>query len=131
MNHPEFSDIASTANDTLSTIKNDYLRKQATVSVAITHIFPAGLMGIVCAIMFAAFVSTHDTYMHSWGSIFIQDVILPFRKKPFTPKQHLLLLRLSMVLVTLFIFVFALFFKQDEFIYMYFWITSAIFTGGS
>jgi len=130
MHHPQFSDIAGKTNATLSTIENDYLREQATVSVAITHIFPVGLLGVICAIMFAAFVSTHDTYMHSWGSIFIQDVILPFRKKPFTPKQHLLLLRLSIGFVTLFIYVFALLFKQYEFIFMYFWITGAIFTGG-
>ena len=130
INHASYSGIAEKVNATLSTIDDPYMKKQATVSIALAHIFPVGLIGVLCAIMFAAFVSTHDTYMHSWGSIFIQDVILPFRKKPFTPKQHLRLLRLSIVFVTVLIYIFALFFKQYEYIYMYFWITGAIFTAG-
>jgi len=130
MHHGQFADIAEKVNGTLNTVQDDYLRKQVTVSVALTYIFPVGLMGVLCALMFAAFVSTHDTYMHSWGSIFVQDVILPFRKKPFSPRTHLLLLRLSIAFVTLFIYLFALWFKQYEYIFMYFWITGAIFTGG-
>ncbi|MFH1616010.1 MAG: sodium:solute symporter [Planctomycetota bacterium] len=130
MHHPHFSDIANKTNDTLNTVTNEYLRRQIRVSAVMPHIFPAGLMGVLCAMMFASFVAVHDTYMHSWGTIFIQDVILPFRKKPFTPKQHLLLLRLSVIFVTLFIFLFSLWFRQYEYIFMYFWITGAIFTGG-
>ena len=52
------------------------------------------------AVMLAAFISTHDTYLHSWGSIFIQDVVLPFRKKPFAPRQQMWLLRLRYFLGT-------------------------------
>ena len=50
---------------------------------------PTGLLGLMCAAMLAAFISTHDTYLHSWGSILVQDVILPFRRKPFTPRNLL------------------------------------------
>ena len=130
MHHPSWASEAQQVNDTLGTIENTYLQKQVTVSVALTKLFPIGLIGVVCAVMLAAFVSTHDTYMHSWGSIFVQDVILPFRNKPFKPKQHIWLLRGSIAFVTVFIFIFALFFEQYEYIFMYFWITGAIFTGG-
>ena len=30
---------------------------------------------------FWSFITTHDTYLHSWGSILIQDVYLPWRGK--------------------------------------------------
>jgi hypothetical protein len=37
--------------------------------------------------MIGAFISTNDTYLHSWGVIFVQDVVLPFRKQPLSPEQ--------------------------------------------
>jgi len=88
-------------------------------------------MGLMCAAMLGAFISTNDTYLHSWGSMLIQDVILPFRKKPLTQTQHLRLLRLSIVMVAIFIFFFSLLFQQSEYIFLFFAITGAIFAGGS
>jgi solute:Na+ symporter, SSS family len=69
--------------------------------------------------------------MHSWGSIIVQDVIMPLRKKPFEPKQHLRMLRWAIVLVGVFAFFFSLIFKQAEYIFLFFAITGAIFAGGS
>jgi SSS family solute:Na+ symporter len=88
-------------------------------------------MGAFAAVMLAAFISTHDTYLHSWGSIFIQDVIMPFRKKRLSQKQHLRLLRWSIFGVAVFIFFFSLLFQQSEYIFLFFAITGAIFAGGS
>ena len=97
----------------------------------LSHILPPGLLGLFAALMLAAMLSTDDSYMHSWGSIFVQDVIMPFRKKPFTEKQHILLLRLSIVFVGIFAFFFSWLFKQTEYILLFFQITGAIFTGGA
>ncbi|MEA3364368.1 MAG: hypothetical protein U9Q79_01900, partial [Candidatus Hydrogenedentes bacterium] len=68
---------------------------------------------------------------HSWGSIFVQDVVLPLRKKPVTPKQHLFLLRMSIFFVAVFIFCWSIFFRQTEYIFMFFAITGAIWLGGA
>jgi hypothetical protein len=67
--------------------------------------------------------------MHSWGSIFVQDVILPFRKKPFTPKQHLSVLRWGIAGVAVFGFFFSLLYKPTEYILMFFALTGAIISG--
>ena len=81
--------------------------------------------------MLGLFISTHDTYLHAWGSILIQDVILPFRKKPLSPSQHLWLLRLSVMGVAVFIFCFSLLFEHAQYISMFLTITGAIFAGGA
>jgi SSS family solute:Na+ symporter len=131
MHNPAFAPIATDAQQVLDGISNTTIRQQMTVPVVLAKMLPVGLLGLFCAIMMAAFISTHDTYLHSWGSIFIQDVILPFRKKPFTPKQHLWLLRFSILFVAIFIFCFSMLFKQNEYILMFFSITGAIFLGGA
>lgn len=131
MHHPDFADRAMKAKQILSQVPNQTIRKQVTTTVALRYILPPGLLGGMFAVMLAAFISTHDTYLHSWGSIFIQDVVLPFRKKPFTPKQHIRLLRWSIFGVAVFVFLFSLFFHQTEYIIMYFMITGAIWMGGA
>ena len=131
LHHPEFLNIADSVTSTLRGIDGDAVRSQLTVPLVLTKIFPAGLMGAFAAVMLAAFVSTHDTYLHSWGSIFIQDVILPLRKSPFKPQQHLKVLRWSIIGVAVFIFFFSLLFKHSQYILMFFAITGAIYAGGS
>lgn len=56
---------------------------------------------------------------------------MPFRKKPFTPKQHMRLLRFSIIGVAVFAWTFGMLFKLKEFIFMYWAITGAIYTGGA
>ena len=131
MHHPDHAGVAAEVNQALEGIDNETIQKQMTVPIALAKSLPVGIVGLLCAVMLAAFISTHDTYLHSWGSIFIQDVILPFRKKPFTPKQHLLLLRLSILFVAIFIFFWSLLFRQTEYILMFFAITGAIWLGGA
>ena len=79
--------------------------------------------------MMFAMLAVDGSYLHSWGSIFIQDVVLPFRKKPFTPRQHLILLRLAIIWVAIYGFMFSWLFKQTDYILMFFALTGAIFSG--
>lgn len=61
----------------------------------------------------------------------MQDVILPFRKTPFTAKQHLAILRITIFGVAIFVFLWSYLFKQNESIFMYFAITGAVYLGGA
>jgi SSS family solute:Na+ symporter len=131
LNHANFAPIAGKVNAILGTIDSTEIQSQARVPLVLRFLLPTGLLGAFAAVMLAAFLSTHDSYLHSWGSIFIQDVILPLRKKPFTPAQHIKVLRISIIGVAIFIFLFSLFFKQSQNIYLFFAVTGAIFVGGA
>lgn len=131
MHHTAFSLQAAEVQSVVDGIENAAVQKQMLVPIALTHMIPIGLVGLFVAALFAAAVSTDDTYIHSWGSIFVQDVILPFRKKPFTPEQHTRVLRFSILFVALFIFAFSLLFRQNDFILMYMYMTGAIYVGGA
>ncbi len=131
LHHPDFASQAAYVTDALSGAESDTVRNQLRAPTVLIALLPVGLMGSFAAVMIAAFISTHDTYLHSWGSIFIQDVLMPFRKTPYTPEQHLRVLRWSIVGVACFIFLFSLLFQQSQYIFLFFAITGAIFAGGS
>lgn len=131
LTHPDFAAQAGTVNELLARTDSETLRNQLRGPAVLVTMLPPGLLGAFAAVMLTAFVTTHDTYLHSWGSIFIQDVIMPFRRQPFTPEQHMRALRWSIVGVAVFIFVFSLLFQQSQYIWLFFAITGAIFAGGS
>ena len=130
MNHPDYQAVAEAVNSSLDKISTDTLRTQLRAPFVLSEVLPVGLLGAFAALMLAAFISTHDTYLHSWGSIFIQDVIMPFRDKPFDKETHLRVLRYSIFGVAVFIFFFSLLFSQNQKIALYFALTAAIFSGG-
>jgi Na+/proline symporter len=128
---PAFAAAASSVRPVLDGLGSEALRTQLTVPLALTKLLPAGLMGAFAAVMLAAAIGCNETYLHSWGSIFIQDVVMPLRKKPFAPERHLKLLKLAILAVAVFSFFFSLLFQQSEYIFLFFAITGAIFAGGS
>ena len=134
LNHPDWASQSAAAVDILSGIESEQIRDQVTVTVASSHFLPTGIMGLFAAVMLAAFISTHDTYLHSWGSIFVQDVILPLRQRIkgdtiMGPDKHVIYLKTSIFGVCLFIFLFSLFFSQQQDILMFFALTGTIYLG--
>ncbi|NLF19694.1 MAG: hypothetical protein GX595_20880 [Lentisphaerae bacterium] len=115
MNHPDFGAGSAAVQAELAQRINcatpaatATLREQMTVPMAMRHFLPTGAMGLLASLAIIMWVSTDQTYLHSWGSIFIQDIVLPLRRKPFTPHQQIRALRLSILAVAIFGFLFSL-----------------------
>ncbi|MFA5866270.1 MAG: hypothetical protein WC975_16485 [Phycisphaerae bacterium] len=131
MNHPDYATGAQSVRQELSKIDNTALRTQLTVPVALSYLLPAGIKGCFCAIMLFWLLSTDVSYLHSWGSIVIQDCVLPLRKKPFTPRTQILLIRLAIIGVSVYAFLFSLLFYQTTYIMMFMALTGTIYLGGA
>ncbi|HPB03079.1 MAG TPA: hypothetical protein PLZ67_09005, partial [Bacteroidales bacterium] len=130
-NHSDFNGVAASINATLTSVGTVAEQSQLRVPMALNHLLPIGLKGAFVAIMLAAAVTCHNTYMHSWGSIFIQDCIMPLRKKPFEPKQHLKYLKLSILGVGIAIFFLSILFQQPDKVFLFLNVSGAVFVGGS
>jgi SSS family solute:Na+ symporter len=131
LKHPDFAAQASQVQEVLNKISDTQIQNQMRMPIAINYMLPIAIKGMLCSIMLFGLLACDSSYLHSWGSIFIQDIVLPLRKKAFTPRQHINLLRVAILGVALFGFCFSLFFRQTEYILMFFALTGAIFLGGA
>jgi SSS family solute:Na+ symporter len=130
MHHPDFSALSRDAHQAIAGIHNPTIQRQVTTTTALRYFIPVGLKGAFVAVLFAAFISSHSMMLHSWGTMFVQDVVLPIRNKPLAPAQHIILLRASILTVACTVLVFSFFFRQTEFVHMYFMISASVFIAG-
>src|SRR4029434_5788341 len=81
VNHPDFSSQASALRSKLEAVpaptaeQQHTLQGQLRMPYALAMLLPQGLLGLVVGAVLAAFISTHVTCLHSWGSLFLQDVV--------------------------------------------------------
>jgi len=104
---------------------------QMAAPILLTKVLPVGIMGILFAGMMAAFISTNDSYILTWAGIIIQDVIYPLKKKPLERGKHLWLLRITVLLIGVFLYVFGVSYKGTEAIIIFQQFTGAIYTTGA
>ena len=131
MHHPHYTVQAAAVHAQLAQLPQGHIQEQMETPLAVTNLLPAGMRGALCVILLLGIFGGDSLHLHSWGSIFIQDGILPFRKTPFTPENHIRILRYSMIGVALFAFVFGSFFRQTDYIQMWWSVTQSIFIGGA
>lgn len=109
----------------------DTIRNQMMLPVTLRHILPHGVIGLFCALAMFLMISTDTTYLHSWGTILAQDVILPIRGKPISQKAQLTLIRCCIAFIAVFAWVFSMYFGQVDFILMFMAATGTIWLGGA
>jgi len=131
LKHADFAQQARSATDAIASIPDGYVRQQMSVPIALRYLLPTGVKGLFCAIMVMGLIAGDAAHMHSWGSIFVQDVLLPLRKNPMSQRQHIWVLRSAMIGVAAFALFFSLFFTQTQYIALWWAITAGMFTGGA
>ena len=120
-------DAEGLANDRFQQIRT--LFYQQNLSATMRHILPPGLFGLFALLLFLAMLSTDDTRIYSPTLTVIQDVVMPLRKRPFTPEGHLLAIRLMAVAVGAFFFLGSCWMKQLDYYQMFNALAVAVWNG--
>ena len=84
--------------------------------VTLSIFLPMGVKGAFCAIGLYGMIADFGAQMLSFGSTFIQDLIIPLRRNAMKPNNQILLLRLAAVGIALFGIGFGLWFKPQAFL---------------
>jgi SSS family solute:Na+ symporter len=131
LHHPDFAPRAAAVMSSLGRIDQPQVQEQMRVPLALSVLLPVGIKGAFAALMLLMMVNVDKSYLHSWGSIFIQDVVMPFRRTALSPETHLRLLRWAIAGVAVWGFCFSLVFRQTDYILMFFAVTGALYLGGA
>ncbi|HWQ56427.1 MAG TPA: sodium:solute symporter family protein [Bryobacteraceae bacterium] len=97
----------------------------------LARILPNGLRGIVVAGMLAATMSVNSSYLLGWSAIIAQDIVMPLRRNPLSPRAQMILNRVTNLFVSLFVLFWGLWYTLPGPAYFYLNITATIFLGGS
>lgn len=107
------------------------LNSQFGMPIFIAKVLPSGFLGLIAAGMFAAFMSTHDSYLLSWSSVITQDIVAPIKKGKLSDKTRLLITRISIVSIGLFLLIWGLWFEAPVSLWNYMAVTGTIYLAGA
>jgi SSS family solute:Na+ symporter len=131
LQHPDFAAGAAKAGELVRQIPDARVGQQMAWPIALSLLLPAGVKGMLCAIILMGVISGDAMHLHSWSSIFIQDVIVPLRKRPLSIRRHLFLFRMAITGVALFAYVFGALVAPTDKLLLYWALTQGIFVGGA
>lgn len=108
---------------TLGPVANTLEAMPSYLSTAV----PAGLMGLLIAAMLAADMSTDSSYMLTWGSVIYNDIMAPFRKKPWSEKKGLFWNRTIIAIIGIFLLLYGLWYPLKGDLWTYLGVTGTIY----
>ena len=130
LNHPDFAAQRATVETGLAQISNPQIRTQMSMPMALGILLGPGLKGALCAIAVFGFIVSMAVQLHGFGSTFLQDVVLPLRKRHLEGHRHVRYLRLSALGIAAFACVFSTLYQPVEYLVMLTSLIGALYFGG-
>ena len=111
-----------------------------------SQILPIGIAGLLMAGMFAAFMSTHDSYLLAWSGVIVRDVISPIKAMRaggqgekqedgtwggLSSSEEIFWTRILVVILAIFLVVFGMYYKMPETAFKFMYITGTIYFAGA
>jgi SSS family solute:Na+ symporter len=98
----------------------------AAMPAFLAHILPAGVRGLVGAAALAAMMSTFDSYLLCWSSIFVNDIVAPL-KPQMDDHAKIRLTRISIVVCGVFVLLWGYLYDPPETIFRFMAITGTMY----
>ncbi len=119
---------------------------QFTMPAMMGQILPLGLAGLLLAGMFAAFMSTHDSYLLAWSGVIVRDIVSPIRAmlagnrqqmqkdKPLdglSSTQEIFWTRIIVLILAVFLALFGMLYRLPETAFKFMYITGSLYLSGA
>ncbi|MGB8352481.1 MAG: hypothetical protein WCD79_01195 [Chthoniobacteraceae bacterium] len=130
LHHPDFAHQREMVMQGLKNIGSPQLRTQMDMPMALGVLLIPGVKGAFCAIALFGLLAGQGVQLHSYGSTLLQDVILPLRKRPLSPRAHLIALQLTAMGVGIFACIFSMLYKPVDYLQLMVTLIGAIYLGG-
>jgi len=104
---------------------------QMMMPASFRRMLPTGIIGAFFLVCILLMITTDDSRLFNASTSIVQDLVIPFKKKEMTPKQHIRLVKWLTVGVAVFFFCMALLLTQMDYIQMFLFILCAIWLGGA
>jgi Na+/proline symporter len=90
---------------------------------------PSILMGLLLLGLLFADVAVTDKYILSWSTSIVNDCVLPFRRSPLTPRQHIWAIRATILILCVVFFLFGMIYKPTMPIWDFMWLLANLIGG--
>jgi len=109
------------------------------------EILPIGIAGLMMAGMFAAFMSTHDSYLLAWSGVIVRDVVSPIKAilagsgsgraedgtwGGLSSEQEIYWVRAIVVILAAFLAIFGALYQLPETAFRFMYVTGSIYFSG-
>ncbi len=94
-------------------------------------LLPVGFIGVLTAGLLAAFMSTHDSYLLTWGSVISHDIVAPLKKAKIDGKRKIWVARLAIAIIGVFLLVWGIWYDLPDSVWTYMAITGNIYLTGA
>ena len=99
----------------------------AAMPAFLAHILPAGVRGLITAAALAAMMSTFDSYLLCWSSIFVNDIVVPLRPG-ISDQRKIRLTRISVVVCGVFVLLWGYLYTPPDTIFRFMVITGTMYS---
>ena len=99
----------------------------AAMPAFLSQILPGGVRGLVAAAALAAMMSTFDSYLLCWSSIFVNDIIAPVRPQ-MDDHAKIRLTRIAIVVCGIFVLLWGYLYDPPETIFRFMAITGTMYS---
>ena len=111
----------------------------------LAKILPIGIAGLLMAGMFAAFMSTHDSYLLAWSGVIVRDVISPIKAAlsktdskisndgtwgGLTSEREIYWTRAIVIILAAFLAIFGALYQLPETAFRFMYVTGSIYFSG-
>jgi len=112
----------------------------------LSQVLPVGIAGLLMAGMFAAFMSTHDSYLLAWSGVIVRDVLSPLKAilrgssqgrnedgtwGGLSSEREIYWTRVFVVVLAAFLAVFGIYYEMPETAFKFMYITGSIYYSGA